>query len=224
MYIQKYKYGDLYFYSQNEAEKFFLKNNVYQEYINDMYKKYHRPNSIILDIGANIGIFTVSFAQLDNTCSIYSFEPIDTIYNYLEKNIEVNKLKNVKLFNYGISDKLEETEIKFTYNNWGGSSITQKFDNKEYEIKNINTITIDSLNLTNVSFIKVDVQDHELFVIKGAAETLKNNNVKIILELPNRNEYENKLYNDCINVMNSYGYIYRKQIASKDHIFSKNKL
>jgi FkbM family methyltransferase len=221
MELKEYKYGKLWFASTKETQRYFSTKDVYQEYINDMYKKYHRNNSIILDVGANIGIFTVSFAKLDNTCKIYSFEPINEIYNVLDKNVQENKLENIINNNYALSDKNEIVEMKWCFNNWGGSSITQDFSEEPYKIVNIETKTLDSLNLTNISFMKVDVQDHELFVIKGAKNTLMNNDMVVILELPNRNEHENKIYNDCCELMTSYGYINRIKIASKDHAFRK---
>jgi len=225
MYIQKYKYGELYFNTKYEGTNFFKNNNdTYQEYINDMFKKYHRPNSIVLDIGANVGIFSVSFAKLDKSVMVYSFEPVDITYSYLVKNVLHNNIKNIKLFKVGISDKNEETEIYFIDKELGGASITQKIVDRPFETRNIKTITLDSLNLKNVSFIKVDVQDHELYVLMGAKNTLENNDIKIILELPNRNPYEHDLFNKCVKLMNDYGYPYRKKIGKKDHIFSKEPL
>ncbi len=227
-----YKYGKLNFYSKDESDKYFVDmksptkdpKTVYQEYINDMFVKYHRPNSIVLDIGANIGIFTVSFATLDKSCSVYSFEPISDIYKYLESNVQVNNLDNVKLFNLGISDKNEKLNIKFLTENWGGSSITQNFDSDKYKNIEINTVTLDSLNLKNISFIKVDVQDHEIFVLQGAKKTLMENDIFIILELTNKSENDKILYNKCIELMNSYGYTYKKKIGAKDYIFNKHNV
>jgi len=71
-------------------------------------------NDIIIDIGANIGIFGIKLSKLfNNNITILSFEPIDHIFNVLKKNSKIIGNKNFKVFHCGISNRNEQ--INFTY-------------------------------------------------------------------------------------------------------------
>tara|TARA_Y100001935_G_scaffold58087_1_gene48650 strand:- start:5607 stop:6401 length:795 start_codon:yes stop_codon:yes gene_type:complete len=71
-------------------------------------------NDIIIDIGANIGIFGIKLSKLfNNKITILSFEPIKDIYNVLKKNSLLTRNKNFKVFECGISNKNEQAN--FTY-------------------------------------------------------------------------------------------------------------
>lgn len=224
--ITTYKYGKLAFI--NESDKnFFFKKDTYQEYINDEFKKYYIPKSNILDVGSNVGIFSVSFAKIANDCTIHSFEAVDLTRKLLTKSKELNKLDNIKIYNFGLSDQNKKIKINIDPNRLGNSSINQNFSSNKSAISEIVEVKkLDDLNLNNISFIKIDIQEHEYQFLKGSMKTLKNNNAVIILEIPKRNKHEIKIHNKCVELMKSLEYIYYRICngASKDYIFSKNKL
>ena len=56
----------------------------------------------ILDMGANIGIWSILLSKKFEKSNIYAFEPIKKTYDLLQKNIDLNNVKNVKIYNYGI--------------------------------------------------------------------------------------------------------------------------
>ena len=73
-----------------------------------------KKNDIIIDIGANIGIFGIKLSKLfNNKITILSFEPIKHIFNVLEKNSMLIGNENFKVFQLGLSDKNEQ--VNFTY-------------------------------------------------------------------------------------------------------------
>ena len=135
---QIYKYGTLYYPNETNRKNFFcLKTevDVYQEYINDVVKKYAKKDSLILDVGANVGIFTISFSKLFPSSTIYSFECVASTKEYLEKNIRENKCENVVIHDFALSDKNEETEITFNKDNIGNASIKLKPGDTDERIK-----------------------------------------------------------------------------------------
>lgn len=227
-YKHTYKYGYLAFKDKSGCLSFFNKNpNIYQEYINDEFKKYYVPNTNILDIGSNIGIFTVSFSKIALDCEIHSFEPVNITNKLLTKSIELNEIKNVKIYNCGLSDDNRKVKINVHIKNLGNSSINQNYEHipvEEVTTENIKIKKLDDLKINNISFIKVDIQEHELDFLKGAKETLKNNNATIILEIPIRNEHEIKIHNKCVKLMKEYGYNHYRicNNANKDYIFRKS--
>jgi len=232
--IHNYKYGYLAFKDKEGCTHFFNSNpNTYQEYVNDEFRNYVVPKTNILDIGSNIGIFTVSFAQIASDCKIHSFEAVSTTRKLLTKSVELNKLENIQLYNFGLSDENKTVTINIDCDNLGNSSISQnlheidKMKNvhlRNVKKKKIEVKKLDDLKIDNISFIKIDIQEHELEFLNGAKETLKNNNATVILEIPRRNENEIKIHNDCVELMKEIGYNnYRIcQGASKDYIFRKD--
>jgi hypothetical protein len=84
-------------------------------------------------------------------------------------------------------------------------------------IYSIDCINLDSMNITNVDLIKIDVESHEYFVIEGMRKFLKNNSPVIIIELNDKTYRENN-----ISALKSFGYkeIFRE---NTDYIFKKKK-
>ncbi len=72
----------------------------------------YRDGDVIFDVGANIGLFTLFASQQCRDATIYAFEPIPPTFELLQANVEAHGL-NVKLFNQGVSDKVETAEFTF---------------------------------------------------------------------------------------------------------------
>lgn len=148
-------------------------------------------NGIVLDIGANLGSYTVPLAKAHPTLQFHSFEPQRVIYYQLCTNIFLNRLDNVLAYQYGLSDaEWAEPFVMPDYskeNNIGAFSVDKPVREKDYEVRTegatewINCIKLDSLNLKNVRLIKVDVEGHELAVMYGAHKTLEENNYPPII-------------------------------------------
>jgi len=141
-------------------------------------EKFIEKEKNFIDIGANIGAW--SWLIADKANHTYSFECNKDIYNCMCANICLKNLSNkITTFNFGLSS--EEKEEKFYVRKGetegGGNGFTYLGDkDKESEKMILPLKTLDSLNLNNIGFLKIDVEGHELEVLKGAVETLKRNN------------------------------------------------
>lgn len=134
------------------------------------FQKILQKNDIALDVGANIGAFTVPMSRLCKT--VYAFEPHPDTCALLRENLEVNGCDNVKVINAAASDK-EGTAFMPPVDgmlNPAGFSVSEKGGSEDVAIK---TVTIDSLKLERLDFLKCDAEGHELQVLKGAKETIK---------------------------------------------------
>jgi FkbM family methyltransferase len=69
-------------------------------------------NDIVVDIGANYGVFTVFAATLTQS-TVYAFEPSPTNFEFLEQNIRLNELNNVVAYKAAISDTVGSTQLFF---------------------------------------------------------------------------------------------------------------
>ena len=149
----------------------------------------------------------------------------DYKYGKLVFKNKKNMVNNVKIYNYGLSDQDKESIMNCSLIKPGINSLTLDLSkNKSIVQKYVKLKTLDSLNLTNISFIKVDIERHELYFLKGARDTLINNNATVILEIPRRDEKEIEFHNKCVELMKSYGYIFYKNIFDKDFVFRKEEL
>lgn len=160
-----------------------------------------------LDIGANIGNHTIRlFSKMFS--EVYCFEPNPKIYALLKLNVE--QLDNIKTYCIGLSNKAGIASIKIDPLNYGAATIVnadhnlQSTNNREY--LRIELDTLDNiLNNSNkkIDLIKLDVENHELNVLRGAKKTIEKYSPMILFET-NINEGKNK--NDLIQYLEDNKY------------------
>ena len=141
--------------------------------------KYAKLGTVALDIGSHIGTFTIALSKaVGEKGTVHAFEPQRKIYRELRKNCEVNGVKNVICHRLAIGDRQQVIEMdKETYpGSEGSTGIGQGGDVVEMQ-------TIDSFNLTNISFVKIDVERSEEQVLDGMANTILKNRPIIVIEL-----------------------------------------
>ncbi len=152
-----------------------------QQMIN-FVKKYLKPNSVILDVGANIGATSAIFSVLVENAQIYSLEPGPKNFEFLQTNMRENGFKNVKSFMLGAGEKKEE--LLFHENSaWG------YFDNNRESgafSSRVPVVTLDEFveieRIEQVDFVKIDVEGFEPQVLEGMKEVIKRFNPKIMFE------------------------------------------
>jgi FkbM family methyltransferase len=114
---------------------------------------------------------------------VYSFEPFPQNISLLKINMQNYKDKS-KIFENALSDKEGTMPL---YNsqagNFGGFSLHSYSNGSSFIVNpSINVITLDSLNLDNISMIKIDVENHENEVLEGAKQTILRNKPIIFIE------------------------------------------
>ena len=178
-----------------------------------------RAGDVVLDIGANLGRYTVIAAKkVLNQGKVISIEANPTIFNLLVKNIKLNELTNVVPLNYAVFS--EKTKIKFFVNtelrnNQYGTVNPDigNFENKGLEqYVYVDADTVDSIlsenhiNFHEVKWMKVDVEGAEFDVIKGSKELLTNaKNLQLIVEMHNLSNGKT-YYDEIRNFLELYGY------------------
>ena len=122
---------------------------------------------LCLDIGANIGV--ISMALLANGFQVEAFEPQPEVHKLLAKNMGgYGKAHNTALGNEVGSVQMPKVYYS-AKGNFGGLGIGAK---SVYGSYNVPVTTLDSLNLENVGFIKIDVEGFEELVLRGGRETI----------------------------------------------------
>jgi FkbM family methyltransferase len=173
---------------------------------------------ISIDIGANIGIYTLLLSHLYPKCKVISIEASPTIFEKLKLNCQLNNLlpgSNLVLLNKAVSDK-DGTWVEF-YEKHSMSTMSKEFltsisskiiTNKDDELHKeiVRTVTIDKLaettNINEISFLKVDVEGAEVLVLKGAINILTEKKVRnMIIEY---HSFEN--YDYAVKLLDEIGY------------------
>lgn len=175
-----------------------------------MMRKILKKDSILLDIGANIGWYCLNLAGNVSKGHIFAFEPIPKTYKFLKKNIALNNIKNVKLYNFGLSDKNGEEIFYYDPKLSGAASLRKLHKNrKKIKIKCrlkkldgfINKIT------PRIDFIKCDVEGAEIFVVKGGLKTIKKYLPILFLEMLRKWSAKFNYHpNDIIKILKEIGY------------------
>jgi len=132
-------------------------------------EKYLTDDSVILDIGANIGTWSIPLAVKNR--KIYSFEPFDSSFYALCGNIFINKKENIYPRQCALTDNVNRktTLMLPELVNIGGCKLIETDLNTE---NNYSLATIDSFSFDKVDLIKLDVEGHELNVLKGGVNTI----------------------------------------------------
>jgi FkbM family methyltransferase len=170
-----------------------LKKELYENDIHQLALKIliDKPNGKVLDIGANLGTFCVPLARKIPKLEFYAFEPQRIVSYQLGANIIINSLDNVFINTSALSDKYDVLNpIMPDYSvesNIGAFSIDAEVRKNEYEcnsrgvIQEIETYPLDDFIFTDVKLIKIDVEGHELEVLRGAIRTIEENNYPPII-------------------------------------------
>ena len=146
-------------------------------------------DGVIFDIGANRGRYTVLMAQGTNR-HVYAFEPEPENLRVLRQEIVKNNLRNVEVHGLALSDH-EGIEELMLVPNTGGHSIHKVLDGMRWKHRLSNSIKVAVITLDKwcehndigrVDGIKLDVEAHEVEVLRGAKETLKKYHPLIALE------------------------------------------
>ena len=142
------------------------------------------PGWTVIDIGANIGFYTVQFSKkVGKYGKVFAVEPSFNNVYLLKKNVRVNQLKNVHIIEKAVSSKTGDGNLYLSTGHSGDHRIYNTVNKRE--CIPIQTITIDYLtkNEKQVDLIKMDIQGAEYLSIPGMNRTIKKfPNVKIVSE------------------------------------------
>ena len=150
---------------------------------NDMAFLLHflRRTDLFIDIGANIGAYTL-LASSEIKANSISIEPLEDTFLILMDNIYINNIQdNVKAYNIGLGSKISKTHFTKSLDTINHVATKNERNTVEVQIDTLDNILIDE---QCPALIKIDVEGYENEVINGALKTLQNNNLKaIIIEL-----------------------------------------
>lgn len=138
---------------------------------------------VILDIGANIGLYSLAMASKTKG-RVYAFEPNPQTSQLTQIHIEQNHVENVELFKIGLSDEVATAILHNETDDLGKASLRPQGSSKndvEIEISTLDTF-FDEQKLQTVDLIKIDVEGLEMAVVRGGWKTIENHLPHILFE------------------------------------------
>jgi len=140
----------------------------------------------IIDIGAHIGLFSVTASQLTGTeGKVICFEPTPGTFNTLTETLRLNKCSNVTPVQAAVSEQSGVTTFYISdIEACNSNSLVKNKEEKEISAHEVKLVSIDDVVATysmRPSVIKIDVEGAELDVLKGGIQTFKS--IKPILIL-----------------------------------------
>jgi FkbM family methyltransferase len=160
----------------------------------DIFEKYIKRESHVLDLGANIGYYSILAALVTGpNGKVFAFEPEKNNADLLLKNSKENNLQNIQLCNYVVSDKDGSIDFYINPENFGDHSVAKNTYKRCYNIQNefrvpikLNSIKLDNFfsieEFRKIDLIKMDIQGSESKAIKGMESLLQEHRPVILME------------------------------------------
>lgn len=188
--------GDFEIDFRSHILKTILKNKFYEPKLVKIINRYIDVNKDTIDVGANIGLYTVFFSKLISEGKrVLSIEPSPEALTYLKHNIQSNKCANIIIFEGVAVNRKQDQQLRFIPGMSEYSSTkmilhqaTKDKQLEQFELESVAGETIDNLVETfglSPGFIKVDVEGGEYSVLSGAISTIRKYKPIILLEVSN---------------------------------------
>ncbi len=163
-----------------------INRGVFESRSTEICNQLIKPGDVVIDVGANIGYYTIMFSELvGKKGHVYAFEPTKHFRTVLKENLDLNNTENITILDYGLSNKDMTADIDI-----GPSSATMHSPEGYDEVVSHEKITLKTFNdfvkvsnITQIDFIKIDVDGHEPYFFDGAWDALASYDVIILFEI-----------------------------------------
>lgn len=154
-------------------------------------KAFVEPNTDVIDVGGNLGLFVYYLAPISN--HVHTFEASPKMARILKSGY--GKKNNVTVYETALSDSNGDAELRIPnfegHSGYATIEPNNSFDGKidisdGVSILTVQKRTLDSFCVENISFIKIDVEGHEEEVLMGAYQLLKKNKPVVLAEVEER--------------------------------------
>ena len=191
----------------NPHESFMMKMRLLRAYERDKFnfiKNNLKRNDIFIDIGANIGDFSLYAAKRAREGKVLSFEPSADNFKMLKKSIKANNYKNI--FPHQVAIGLNDDKNKlFLGNKSGLHSLIENNPNNTgaYELVRIKPLDYFFKDVENVKIIKIDVEGAEIDVLRGMNRILNTYKPFLLIDIHTK---LGVTITEVSNILQKYGY------------------
>lgn len=156
----------------NGTATYIMSHGLPEQPLIEWCQQFCKKDKVFVDIGAHFGSYALSLAPYCQT--VYAFECQRETYYQLCGGVAINAYWNIYPHHVALGDKNEEkVPININSVDGGGTSLLNNNDNQPLEVDYCSMKTLDSFQLENIGFLKIDAEGYEEFILKGAVNTLK---------------------------------------------------
>jgi FkbM family methyltransferase len=182
------------------------------------------PESVIFDVGANIGTYATILSKTLPNSKIFCFEPQRLIFQMLCGNFAINNYDNCYAYNLALGDNNTVMDIDepdyCTKNDFGTFSLVHdNILNKSGKRNKIEIITLDDFvnkfSIEQLDFLKIDAEGMDLAILKGGEKTLQKFSPGLLIEHTNT---QTSIFEELVDYLNINNYnfevIYNNVLAT----------
>jgi FkbM family methyltransferase len=179
---------------------------------NAMIYRLVNPGDVVFDVGANIGWYTINILLRKPGARVYAFEPIDSSFELLKRNLRRNGLDAERCHRIGLSDRSGSAQFYFDIECATASSMANLRDDErtvvvECPIRTMDEFAAGPPSLDRLDFIKCDVEGGELLVFRGGLETIRKHRPIVFSEMLRKWAKKFGYHpNDIIDLFRGIGY------------------
>jgi FkbM family methyltransferase len=171
-----------------------------------------KPATVFLDIGANVGFYTLLAATLvGKSGKVFAFEPLPRNIRFLERHLKMNAVHNATVLRAAVSDRTGAA----TFQKGKSHSMGHLTDRSDEDGIAVELVSLDDLIFKGIlplpDYMKIDVEGAELSVLKGAQHLLTAGRPTIFLAT-----HGSEVHSQCLSLLRSLGYDCQPVDASKD--------
>lgn len=160
--------------SGNDCAEHIKKHGIFEWPLITWCEQFCRPDKLFLDIGAHMGTYSMHLSKFSK--EVHAFEAQKSTSQNLNRGIELNERDNIIVHSFALSDYHGDGALHRVSADGGGSTLIDEVAvhmDGDFGKELVHIRTLDSFNLENVGFLKLDVEGSELKVLKGAVKTLE---------------------------------------------------
>jgi len=198
----------------------------YEEIDKEEIVKNLPKDGIFIDVGANIGLFSLYVSKKCPQVQIFSFEPNSQVRKCLENTKRYNKLENLIIHSNAVGKTETNGKLFKSSHNDGGHSLNQDYEQINggdfEEVKVLPLSKSKTLDITKkVDVIKIDVEGAEKEVLEGALDLIKTDKPMLLIEILNRDLINHKGIYNTLETHFSNDVTVRSPGQSEKHLFQE---
>jgi len=179
----------------------YLSTKQFEPFEKEIIEKIVKPGDVVLDLGANIGYYTLLLARkVGDKGKVFTFEPDPYYFNLLKKNVKENHYKNVVLANKVVFNKNGKIKLQTFPDQRDSPKVYGEKQSNDYIGLSTKDIAVEMVrlddylkNVNTVDFVKIDIEGSEGMAFAGMIKLVRRSkNIKITTEFYPRllNDYK----------------------------------
>ena len=149
-----------------------------EKQVTEIFKSLIDSGSLVVDVGANIGWYTLLAAK--RARQVYSFEPYPVSFDLLQRSVSKNGFKNITAYPYCVSEHEGSVTLYLADSgNKGLHSIVRNVGSRTIDVR---SVTIDSMfPRETIDLMKIDVEGAEVLVLLGASKMIEEGRLRRVV-------------------------------------------